>query len=44
VLAQAKFWATEFSLVPKPLDEATVFDLTAVKEAVDRLSRENPFT
>ncbi|MEJ0068523.1 MAG: ABC transporter substrate-binding protein [Pseudomonadota bacterium] len=43
VLAQAKFWATEFSLVPKPLDEATVFDLTAVKEAVDRLSRENPF-
>jgi NitT/TauT family transport system substrate-binding protein len=43
VLAQAKFWATEFSLVPKPLDEATVFDLTAVKDAVDRLNRENPF-
>jgi len=43
VLAQSKFWATDFAMVPKPLDEATVFDLTAVKDAVDRLNRENPF-
>ena len=43
VMNQADYWHAYFTLVPKAVTQAEVFDLAAVKEANRQLERKNPF-